>query len=384
MSQTDLLKLLQIPQLGAQRIARLLSEVDFAQFCQYDKRQLQQIGWNEKQIQRWFNPEMRWIESALTWAEQPNQHLLSLFDEEYPFLLRQISTAPPVLFVRGSLSSLSLPQIAIVGSRDFSAYGEYWAGYFAEQLVKHRMAVTSGLAIGIDGFCHQRAVEEQGITIAVLGSGLDQVYPARHKKLAEQIVESGGALVSEFFPNQPPLAENFPRRNRIISGLSLGTLVVEATLNSGSLITARYALEQGREVFALPNAVQNPYAQGCHKLIKEGAVLTETIEDILQAIQYQLPDQPRQQVLFEPEQAVEKAPFFAKVDMPNKVNHLAKKLPELTACQQQIVANISLEPISIDDLAKATALEVEMLLVELLGLELLSVIKQVSGGYVRQ
>ena len=384
MSQADLLKLLQIPQLGAQRIARLLSEVDFAQFCQYDTRQLQQIGWNEKQIQRWFNPEMRWLESALAWAEQPNQHLLTLFDEEYPFLLRQISTAPPVLFVRGSLSSLSLPQIAIVGSRDFSAYGEYWAGYFAEQLVKYHLAVTSGLAIGIDGFCHQRAVEEQGITIAVLGSGLDQVYPARHKKLAEQIVESGGALVSEFFPNQPPLAENFPRRNRIISGLSLGTLVVEATLNSGSLITARYALEQGREVFALPNSVQNPYAQGCHKLIKDGAVLTETIEDILQAIQYQLPDQPWQQALFEPQQAVEKALFFAKVDMPNKINHLAKKLPELTACQQQIVEHISLEPISIDDLAKATALEVEMLLVELLGLELLGVIKQVSGGYVRQ
>jgi len=380
MPHTALLTLLQIPQLGAQRIARLLSEVDFAQFCQYDKRQLQQIGWNEKQIQRWFHPERRWIDNALSWAEQPNQRLLTLFDEEYPFLLRQISTAPPVLFVRGSVSSLSLPQIAIVGSRDFSAYGEYWAGYFSEQLVKHHLAVTSGLAIGIDGFCHQRAVAEQGITIAVLGSGLDQVYPARHKKLAEQIVECGGALVSEFFPNQPPLAENFPRRNRIISGLSLGTLVVEATVNSGSLITARYALEQGREVFALPNSVQNPYAQGCHKLIKEGAMLTETVEDILQAIQYQLPNQPRQQALFDEPQAVKKAPFFATVNVPN----VAKNLPKMTACQQQIVEHISLDPISIDDLAKASGLAVETLLVELLGLELLGVIKQVSGGYVRQ
>ncbi|WP_150538317.1 DNA-processing protein DprA [Actinobacillus vicugnae] len=380
MPHLALLKLLQIPRFGAQKIARLLSEVDFAQFCQYDKRQLQQIGWNEKQIQRWFQPDMRWIDGALAWAEQSNQRLLTLFDADYPFLLRQISTAPPVLFVRGSVACLSQPQIAIVGSRDFSAYGEYWAGYFTEQLVQHNLVVTSGLAIGIDGFCHQRALAENGITIAVLGSGLAQVYPARHKKLAEQIVESGGALVSEFFPNQPPLAENFPRRNRIISGLSLGTLVVEATLNSGSLITARYALEQGREVFAVPNAAQNPYAQGCHKLIREGAVLTETAEDILQAIQYQLPTQPVQQTLFEPPQAVEKVQDFAKMPpLP-----VAKNLPELTACQQQIMNQISLSPISIDDLAKASAMAVESLLVELLSLELLGVIKQVSGGYVLQ
>lgn len=380
MPHTALLKLLQIPQMGAQRIARLLSEVDFEQFCQYDKHQLQHIGWNEKQIQRWFQPEMRWIEGALNWAEQSNQRLLTVFDAEYPFLLSQIYTAPPVLFVRGSVSSLSLPQIAIVGSRDFSAYGEYWANYFTEQLVKHNLAVTSGLAIGIDGFCHRQALATQGVTIAVLGSGLDHVYPARHKKLAEQIVEGGGALVSEFFPEQPPFAEHFPRRNRIISGLSLGTLVVEATLNSGSLITARYALEQGREVFALPNAVQNPYAQGCHKLIKEGAILTETIDDILQAIQYQLPSQPLQPMRFETQQAVEKPQIFAN---PNRAS-IAKNLPEMTACQRQILSHITFDPISIDELEKATLLGVDTLLVELLSLELLGVIKQVSGGYVCQ
>lgn len=377
----SLLKLLQVPQIGAQRIARLMSEVDFAEFCQFDKTQLRQIGWNEKQIQRWLQPDMRWIETALNWQEAHSKHhILTLFDDSYPFLLRQINTAPPVLFVKGSVESLSLPQIAIVGSRDYSHYGEYWAGSFTTELVKNGLAVTSGLAIGIDGFCHQRAVVENGVTIAVLGSGLNQVYPARHKKLAEQIIDCGGALVSEFFPNQPPVAENFPRRNRIISGLSLGTLVVEATINSGSLITARYALEQGREVFALPNTAQNPYSAGCHKLIREGALLTESIEDILQAVQYQLQPFPSvQPTLFEREQAVDFLPKSAKSVTPP----IAKNLPEMTACQQQIFQQIGLEPIAIDDIAKACNLEVSMLLVEILNLELLGVVRSVTGGYVR-
>ena len=377
----SLLKLLQVPQIGAQRIARLMNEVDFAEFRQFDKTQLRQIGWNEKQIQRWLQPDMRWIETALNWQEaHPKHHIQTLFDDTYPFLLRQINTAPPVLFVKGSVESLSLPQIAIVGSRDYSHYGEYWAGSFTTELVKNGLAVTSGLAIGIDGFCHQRAVAENGVTIAVLGSGLNQVYPARHKKLAEQIIDCGGALVSEFFPNQPPVAENFPRRNRIISGLSLGTLVVEATINSGSLITARYALEQGREVFALPNTAQNPYSAGCHKLIREGALLTESIEDILQAIQYQLQPFPSvQPTLFEREQAVDFLPKSAKSVTPP----IAKNLPEMTACQQQIFQQIGLEPIAIDDIAKACNLEVSILLVEMLNLELLGVVKSVTGGYVR-
>ncbi|MGX2949959.1 DNA-processing protein DprA [Ursidibacter sp. B-7004-1] len=384
MEITKLLALLQVPQLGAQKIGRLLNEIDFTVFCNYGREQLRQIGWNEKQIQRWFNPDWRWIDTALQWAELPQQHLISLFDSHYPFLLRQISTAPPVLFVKGQLDALSLPQIAIVGSRDYSHYGEYWAGYFAGELVKNQIAVTSGLAIGIDGFCHQKALAENGITIAVLGSGLDQVYPNRHKKLAENIVAKGGALVSEFFPNQPPLAENFPRRNRIISGLSLGTLVVEATLNSGSLITARYALEQGREVFALPNSVQNPYSQGCHKLIKDGALLVESIDDILEAIVYQRQDSVMNRVaqpsLFTTEQAVSSTQKFTHLPAPAL---LAKNLPNLSACQQQLLAQIGLEPISIDDLAKACEMSIDNALIELLNLELLDVIKQVSGGYVR-
>lgn len=371
-----LLALLQIPQLGAQKIGRLLAEVDFDTFCRYDKHQLKQIGWNEKQIHRWFHPEARWVEEALRWAAQPDCRLLTLFDLDYPFLLKQITTAPPVLFVKGSTAALSLAQIAIVGSRDYSHYGEYWAGQFSAELVKHGIAVTSGLAIGIDGFCHQRAIAEQGKTIAVLGSGLSQIYPSRHKKLAEQIVDTGGALVSEFFPNQPPIAENFPRRNRIISGLSLGTLVIEATLNSGSLITARYALEQGREVFALPNTAQNPYAAGCHKLIKEGALLVENVQDILEAIACQQQPPPQQFELFAPQQAVEK--------QEKSATSAVKNLPDLSACQQQIFEQISLSPINNDDLAKLCDITIETLLVEILHLELLGLVKTVEGGYVRQ
>ncbi|QIM61965.1 DNA protecting protein DprA [Pasteurellaceae bacterium Orientalotternb1] len=376
-----LLRLLQVPQLGAQRIGRLLSEVNFSEFCDYDKTQLKQIGWNDKQIHRWFHPDEQWIAFAKNWQDPTAcQHILTLFDDDYPFLLRQISTAPPVLFVKGSRSALSIPQIAMVGSRDYSPYGEFWAKHFAAEFVKNELAVTSGLAIGIDGFCHQQAVEHQGVTLAVLGSGLNQIYPARHKKLAEKIIDTGGALVSEFFPNQPPLAENFPRRNRIISGLSLGTLVVEATINSGSLITARYALEQGREVFALPNAVQNPYSQGCHKLIKQGALLVETIDDILDAIafQRQTPQQPSLFKETERQQAVSSAQNFANSTAPS----FAKNVADLTACQQQLIAHIGLSPINIDDLAKNCYLSVEIALVELLNLELLGLVKQVSGGYV--
>lgn len=398
--QAALLKLLQVPQFGAQRIGKLLETVDFAEFCQYDKEQLRQMGWNEKQILRWFKPEMKWIDAALKWAEQPEQHLLTLFDADYPFLLRQISTAPPVLFVRGAVESLSLPQIAMVGSRDYSHYGEYWAGYFASELVKNQLAVTSGLAIGIDGFCHKRVVAEGGVTIAVLGSGLDSLYPARHKTLASEIVATGGALVSEFFPHQPPVAENFPRRNRIISGLSLGTLVVEATVNSGSLITARYALEQGREVFALPNGIQNPYSQGCHKLIKEGALLVESVADIVEAIVWQRQPQSLPQPLSLPQSqpAQQQAELFGtklasppslalSVKTPSQARentpHFAKNLPNLTACQNQILAQIGLDAVAIDDIAKALTMDVAELLVELLNLELCGAVKQVSGGYVR-
>lgn len=188
-----------------------------------------------------------------------------------------------MLFVQGDPEVLAMPQIAIVGARNASPQGLENAQAFAAELARGGFIVTSGLALGIDGAAHRGALSA-GYTIAVCGTGLDRVYPARHRNLAHQIVDGGGALVSEYPCGVAALAENFPRRNRIISGLTLGVLVVEAARESGSLITARYALEQGREVFAIPGSIHNPMARGCHALIRQGAKLVETVQDLFEEL----------------------------------------------------------------------------------------------------
>ncbi len=199
---------------------------------------------------------------------------------DYPALLREIDTPPALLFVKGNANILNLPQIAIVGSRHHSTAGQQNARAFARHLAGSGFTITSGLALGIDGAAHQGALET-GNTIAVLGTGVDVIYPRRHQALYEDIIAKGGAIVSEFPPGTPARAGNFPQRNRIISGLSLGVLVIEAALKSGSLITARLAMEQGREVFTIPGSIHNPSAKGCHQLIKQGAALVETGDDII-------------------------------------------------------------------------------------------------------
>ncbi len=223
------------------------------------------------------------VEADLEWLEGPGNHLLTLDDPRYPGLLREIPDPPPLLFVHGDPGLLAWPQLAMVGSRNPSAGGTATAAEFAEHLCGAGLAITSGLALGIDAASHEGALRAGGPTLAVTGTGLDRVYPARHRELAHRIAERG-ALVSEFPPGTPPRAENFPRRNRIISGLSLGTLVVEAAVKSGSLITARLAAEQGREVFAIPGSIHNPLARGCHRLIRQGAKLVETAGDILEEL----------------------------------------------------------------------------------------------------
>ncbi|MBK9657866.1 MAG: DNA-protecting protein DprA [Rhodanobacteraceae bacterium] len=222
-------------------------------------------------------------ELDLKWIESDGITLLSASDARYPPLLKRVSGAPILLFVRGDVDALWLPQLAIVGSRQGSAGGLATARDFAATFVARGFAVTSGLAAGIDAAAHQGALDAKGQTIAVLGTGLDRVYPARHAGLARAIAGQG-ALVSEFPPRTPARRENFPRRNRIISGLSLGTLVVEASLGSGSLITARVAIDQGREVFAIPGSIHNPLAKGCHQLIRDGAKLVETAQEVIEEL----------------------------------------------------------------------------------------------------
>lgn len=216
----------------------------------------------------------------IAWLEQPDHHVLTCLDPEYPRLLGEIAYPPLLLFVHGDKRLLSRAQLAVVGSRNPTPAGVNTAHAFAGTLAQAGLVVTSGLALGIDGAAHRGALDADGQTIAVLGTGIDRIYPARHQPLARRIAQYG-AIVSEFPLGTPAKAENFPRRNRIISGLSVGTLVVEAGLRSGSLITAHYASEQGREVFAIPGSIHSPLARGCHALIREGAKLVETARDII-------------------------------------------------------------------------------------------------------
>jgi DNA processing protein len=203
---------------------------------------------------------------------------------DYPALLAQISDAPPLLFVAGDPGILEKPQLAMVGSRRASRPGMDTAAAFSRSLAGAGFVITSGLALGIDAAAHQAALDVGGQTVGVLGTGLEKFYPQRNRRLADAMVASGSAVLSEFPLDAGPSAGNFPRRNRIISGLSLGVLVVEASVASGSLITARLAAEQGREVFAMPGSIHHPGARGCHQLIRDGAVLVETIEHILEAL----------------------------------------------------------------------------------------------------
>ena len=228
-------------------------------------------------------PDPAQVQQELDWLALPQSHVVTLGDSDYPSLLREIADAPFLLFLRGERDVLLEPQIAVVGSRNPTPGGCDNAREFARALSEAGLTITSGLALGVDACAHRGALEAGGRTIAVAATGLDRVYPARHRDLAHEIVAQG-AIVSEFPLGSPPKREHFPRRNRIISGLSVGVVVVEAALQSGSLITARLGTEQGREVFAIPGSIHSPLARGCHALIRQGAKLVETARDILEEL----------------------------------------------------------------------------------------------------
>ncbi|MGH8292648.1 MAG: DNA-processing protein DprA [Gammaproteobacteria bacterium] len=247
------------------------------------KRDFTGLGLGAETI-RWLeSPDWNAVEKDQRWLETAGAALLPCTDPDYPTLLKQIPDPPIVLFLRGEVALLGSPQLAIVGSRNPSGEGRRNAEEFAAYLARCGLTITSGMALGIDGASHRGALKASGKTLAVWGTGLDKVYPPAHRELAEQIA-AHGLIVSEYAPGTPPLPHNFPRRNRLISGLSVGTLVVEANQTSGSLITARLASEQGREVFAIPGSIHNPLARGCHRLIREGAKLVESAGDILEEL----------------------------------------------------------------------------------------------------
>ena len=232
-------------------------------------------------------PDRDRLARTLAWLAEPGASLVAWDDADYPRALLEIADPPPVFYCLGRRELLTRPALAIVGSRNATPQGCADAAAFAAALSAAGLTIASGLALGVDTAAHRGALEQAGSSIAVVGTGLDRVYPARNRDLAHALA-ARGALISEFAPGTPPLPANFPRRNRLISGLARGVLVVEATRSSGSLITARLAGEQGREVFALPGSIHSPFSKGCHRLIREGAKLVETAQDILDELRLPL------------------------------------------------------------------------------------------------
>ena len=289
------------------------------------------------------------VDRSMAWAAQPGQHIVTLADAEYPKALLEIAEPPCLLYVRGNPGLLEKRGLAVVGSRNATPQGVQTAENFAKALAGKGLAIISGLALGIDAAAHRGALAAGGETIAVIGTGADRLYPARNRELALAIAEHG-AIVSEFPLGTPAIAANFPRRNRIISGLSRGVLVVEAALESGSLITARLAAEQGREVFAIPGSIHSPVARGCHKLIKQGAKLVETALDILEEFG----------------------------NYPEAADIGPSSL--LAGEENAVLGALGHDPCNLDDLAERTGLAADRLLTELLTLELAGQVATLPGN----
>jgi DNA processing protein len=310
------------------------------------------------------------------WLARGDAHLLTPADAGYPALLREIPHPPPQLFVRGKPEALSLPQLAIVGSRNATPAGAETAQSFASHLAARGFCITSGLAEGIDAAAHRGALAAGGTTIAVCGTGPDIVYPRQHEALAEEIVSRGGAIVSEFAPGTPVSRGNFPRRNRLISGLAVGTLVVEASLRSGALITARHAMEQGREVFAIPGSIHNPVARGCHHLIRNGAKLVETAADIVDELGGLLAS-------LRADEAGITADFALK-PLSGNAEHAADSAEETDADYARLLAFMGWDPVDVDTLVARSGLTTGEVSSMLLLLEMQGSVRALSGGrYLR-
>jgi len=298
-----------------------------------------------------YLPEL--LERTWAWLQADASHqILVLGDADYPELLLQTADPPPLLYLWGRRELLAAPSLAIVGSRSPTAQGRDNAEHFARELSTAGLSIVSGLALGVDGAAHQGALASEAGTIAVVGTGLDQIYPRRHQKLGQEIA-ARGLMLSEYPLGMPPLPPNFPRRNRIIAGLSLGCLVVEAALKSGPLITARLASEAGREVFAIPGSIHSALSQGCHALIRQGAKLVETAADVL-----------------------EELPLERRRPAPT-----APATPEsgLSREQLQLLAQMGFDPVSLDSLQQRGGWPTAELSAHLLELEMAGVVARLPG-----
>jgi DNA processing protein len=336
-----------------------LAELGFNQ-AQQDDIQAFHLG-TAKRLSAGVSRDLDWL------AQSPLHHIVTWDSADYPPLLREIQGSPPILFVRGDSSLLCHPQIAIVGSRHCSRQGRTIAHDFARFFSANGFITSSGLALGIDSAAHNGALASGGKTIAVLAHGLDDIYPSRNKSLGLEIVENG-ALISEFPIGVAPRPEFFPRRNRIISGLSVGVLVVEAALKSGSLITAHEAVDQGREVFAIPGSINDPTAKGCHALIRNGARLVETAQQVVEELMPLLSFVHEQTVL----------PLQPGEPLATKAEHYDSQSPE-----GRLLAALEFDGVSVDQLVGITGMSVADISSALVVLEIDGVITQHQGGYCR-
>jgi DNA processing protein len=331
---------------------------------------LRETGLSDRWIQALKAPARDTLAADYAWLQGDNHHLVTWGSQAYPPLLAEIPAAPLALFVRGDPGLLSMPQLAMVGARNPTHTGRETAHSFAAHLTGCGLTITSGLANGIDAASHRGALARGGTTIAVCGTGLDSIYPRAHVELAEQIAAEG-ALVSEFPLGTPATKANFPRRNRVISGLSVGTLVVEAALQSGSLITARCAVDQGREVFAIPGSIHNPLSRGCHRLIRQGAKLVETADDIFEELRA-LTD------------ALRPSGLKRRTTAQTQSERSAASAPPLDKGYEILLDALGFEPTGVDLLVVRTGLRADEVASMLLILELEGHVLAHPGGlYVR-
>lgn len=352
-----------------------LDPEDFPELTRWSRSRLKGTGLKPEAVEALAEPDAERVAACLEWLAAEDHHLVAYPDPYYPPLLRRIPDPPVALFVNGQRDWLLCPQIAIVGSRNATPGGLETARAFAGALSACGFVIASGLALGIDGSVHAAALDAGGATIAVAGTGPDRVYPARHQGLAHRIVDNG-AVVTHFAPGVGPRAGHFPARNRILSGLSLGVLVVEAGTRSGSLITARYAGDQGREVFAIPGSIHNPLARGCHRLIRQGARLVETAEEIVEELGplvRELEGELRG-LLETPARARDGSEDLCALG--ESVRHTGVENPE----QRALLDALGHDPVSVDELIARTNLTTQQVSSSLLALELQGRVASLGGG----
>jgi DNA processing protein len=366
--QTGWLKLLLARDLGPGTFERLgLPVEDWPGLPEAAPGELRRLGLSRDQVRALREPDEALLAASEAWLRHSGHHLVARTDAYYPPLLRRIADAPVALFVHGDPEWLLRPQIGIVGSRSATPGGLDVARQFAGELAAAGLVVTSGLAAGVDGAAHAAALAAGGATLAVAGTGPDRVYPARHRDLARRIVDNG-AVISTFAPGTGPRAGHFPARNRIISGMSAGVLVIEAGERSGSLITARLAGEQGREVFAVPGSIRNPLARGCHRLIRDGARLVESAGDVLAELGPLV-----HELAGELEGLLAPA---GRDDAPAPESAVPEDDPEL----YELLQAMGHDPVSVDELIARTQLTTQAVSSMLLELELQGRVAALGGG----